>query len=815
MLPLASETFTNAASRASATFNANGTSGTNGAISATISFNASNNTYALTTPTGSISFGPGDIDTAQSSAGGVVYVKESGSRTDSLTVTRPGTSGRITYQYVGGAFWQRTTVGSNTASGSIDSLVYGVETPSGSVPRTGSANYLVDLVGAISTADNLFSLTGQGSTSVDFSTGQVLVVGVIDMVPLLGKSAQFDGSAQLSSTSGQFSGTMSFDDFGRFDGQLSGMLFGPHAEEIGASWSVKDSTGRVAVGALLGREGNDDFGNDSFSPDPINQLANSQTFDTEEAVLRFQFDDRIGYNQQVGDLTRISSKIDPLKIRYEEVTDSYSLLAAGIFGTYDNSSQSFTGLGPATQASWDRGTQSVRGVPLSYLRAREWTNADGINGTNDYRVSHHVYGMPTAQADLVRTGTAGYRIELSGMAADGAYRNPMRISGLGDLYVDLAAGRVSGYAPLEYREAGGLSGLFPVTVLGSWRYSAELAADKNAFAGTVEMDGLGTYLGTGSGKFYGPDADEVGGVFSTSETGGGAATGYFVGYRDDTVRDPSNNGVLPLADLPGQTNLAFKYRDDIQTVADIKNISFDPVGHTYRVSFQPFGMMNPPTNIVTFSDAERDSAASTGDIDLYRTAYLTYPTVVRKLSPNASVALSYASFAEISIQLYPANKYYDAIYYAVFGNQTIQMPRTGTASYGGLAMGSVEVQASSPSGWEYDIYNVLGTSGLSVNFGAGSFVLTIDGLGGDRVYAGANRPGHDTVLFPTMEFNGLISGASMSGSDVDRSFNGSFFGPNAEEFSGVFRTNNVKPASLNLDPNQLVTVTGVAAGKKN
>ncbi len=124
LTPLDSETFRNVAARGAASFGATGTTGTVSEITATISFNIANNSYTLTTPTGTISFGPGDIDNAQSSAGAVVYVKTAGNTTNSLTLTRPGTSGPITYTYVGSAFWQKTVVGQGTGRSTRSSMAY-------------------------------------------------------------------------------------------------------------------------------------------------------------------------------------------------------------------------------------------------------------------------------------------------------------------------------------------------------------------------------------------------------------------------------------------------------------------------------------------------------------------------------------------------------------------------------------------------------------------------------------------------------------------------------------------------------------------
>jgi hypothetical protein len=191
LAPLVSESFTNVASRAQGTVTTSGATNTSTqAITASISYNSGNQSYTLSTPNGSITFGPSDIDATQSSPGAVVYSKNGGK--DSLTLTKPGTSGPLTYKYVGGAFWQRSTQNSSTSLGvSIDSIVYGVETQPGNVPTSGKANYDIDLIGARTTTNDLIGLAGTGTAAVDFASGKILVVGDITIGSSFGTNSTF------------------------------------------------------------------------------------------------------------------------------------------------------------------------------------------------------------------------------------------------------------------------------------------------------------------------------------------------------------------------------------------------------------------------------------------------------------------------------------------------------------------------------------------------------------------------------------------------------------------------------------------------
>jgi len=97
----------------------NGTAGTTsgGPSTLSVSYDATSKDYTISVAGRSQTFAPGDINASKSSSSGAtVYIKTSGSTTDSLTLTNAGTSGALTYEYVGAGFWQRTVQGAGTVS---------------------------------------------------------------------------------------------------------------------------------------------------------------------------------------------------------------------------------------------------------------------------------------------------------------------------------------------------------------------------------------------------------------------------------------------------------------------------------------------------------------------------------------------------------------------------------------------------------------------------------------------------------------------------------------------------------------------------
>ena len=91
----------------------------------------------------------------------------------------PGTSGRFTFEYVGGGYWQRTSEGAAAIAGNLEAFAYGLPTSASAVPRTGQAVYSVDLLGAVTVPNNVQGFTGAGKLLVNFASGTISIRGSI------------------------------------------------------------------------------------------------------------------------------------------------------------------------------------------------------------------------------------------------------------------------------------------------------------------------------------------------------------------------------------------------------------------------------------------------------------------------------------------------------------------------------------------------------------------------------------------------------------------------------------------------------------
>ncbi|BCA60443.1 transferrin-binding protein-like solute binding protein [Sphingomonas sp. HMP6] len=203
------------------------------------------------------------------SATTVQYDVANGATTDSLTLTKPGTTGTLTYQYVGGGFWQRQVSGSSSVSGSFDAFTYGVTTPSTGMPRTGAAVYDIALIGTLATAFRLepIALAGSGAMTADFATGMASLSGPISGINTVSGITEFRsgfaGGGSIGTGNGAFAGTFTFFGMSGMIGELNGRFYGPSANEFGAVFTTRAGSsvgvsgpgGDVAVGAIIGRQG--------------------------------------------------------------------------------------------------------------------------------------------------------------------------------------------------------------------------------------------------------------------------------------------------------------------------------------------------------------------------------------------------------------------------------------------------------------------------------------------------------------------------------------------------------------------------------
>lgn len=173
----------------------------------------------------------------------------------------------------------------------------------------------------------------------------------------------------------------------------------------------------------------------------------------------------------------------------------------------------------------------VASQPFNYTQLGSWAqcSANCVTGTANGVLGYFVQGDATAPANIPTTGTATYSGAVVGTYTDAS----------GNLAVTNASmNSVSNFAArsISFSSSGttatpvisGIAAAAPTLDLtGTLTY----AAGQNLFAGIVNSGtGISTMTGTASGRFNGPAAEEVGGVYNLSGAGG-AHIGAFAGQR--------------------------------------------------------------------------------------------------------------------------------------------------------------------------------------------------------------------------------------------------------------------------------------------
>jgi hypothetical protein len=232
-----------------------------------------------------------------------------------------------------------------------------------------------------------------------------------------------------------------------------------------------------------------------------------------------------------GNLARATSTVvyDPATDTYT-VRDTGSLTTKSSFGPGNidagSSNATFTvykKVSGSTTETFRRLNQSAANplIVLSYVDYGQWRRATTSGSTTSVNDTYLVWGQRTPGASVPRTGSASYNTVLDGtfINKNGAYA----VSGTGTFGADFAAGTINySSAATGTPEAGGAAINF-----GTMTGSGSIAFNSAGFSGTGTTNGSG-YAMDVNGNFYGPAADEIGGVFRI-RGGGGNGTGAIVG----------------------------------------------------------------------------------------------------------------------------------------------------------------------------------------------------------------------------------------------------------------------------------------------
>ncbi|OJW69794.1 MAG: hypothetical protein BGO57_09615 [Sphingomonadales bacterium 63-6] len=527
--PLVSESFRNDAAGGAATFNKNGTQGSNSAkaSSAVIAYDSSSQRYTITNQGRSQSFGPGDKDASLSNSLIDVYVRKSGSSTDTLTLTRPGTSGPLRYKYVGAGFWQHTTEGASTISGSMDAFTYGVVTPAAAVPRSGQGNFTTDILGVIVSPYDLVSFSGDGVMKVRFDTGKIELNGRYSTIdPFTGQanpSAIYDGEATLDGSANSFSGTLSIFPLRN---SLQGRFYGPSAEEVGATF-VGSSDGYSITGTLTGRRAG------AGGNDGLLSIAGDQSFAwrtglytyPEIATASFGIVLDAGNKPAAVQTDVWAPSLDEVVVNFEK--GSYRFLqsnspmmdfsAADKVGGESNASytvyrkQEGQTLNELRVANPGAGNPTIA---LTYSSYGIWTTKTPQNGSSNVEVgkNYFTYGLLTDPSIFPVTGSASYKGIILGsgksITGEGNYYD---VSGTFGANVNFATLAITGSLNPIIRNSQTSQAL---SLPSSLSFNGQVSASSSSFAMGTPSLGAGDGGLTLAGFFYGPTANEMAGVLS-------------------------------------------------------------------------------------------------------------------------------------------------------------------------------------------------------------------------------------------------------------------------------------------------------------
>ena len=214
------------------------------------------------------------------------------------------------------------------------------------------------------------------------------------------------------------------------------------------------------------------------------------------------------------------------KVVYDPVADTYTVRDTGSLTTTSTFGPANVNAGASsatfTVFSKNGGTETFRllnqsAVALTYVDYGEWRRSSTANGTTSVNDTFLVFGSKTPASAVPRTGTGTYSTMYDGNFIDknGAHA----LGGTGSMTADFGADSLSYTATITGVPAGTLA----FAGSGSINFAASSFTTTNSTSG---------YTLSQFGNFYGPAADEVGGLFRlTGAPGQGMGQGAFVGHH--------------------------------------------------------------------------------------------------------------------------------------------------------------------------------------------------------------------------------------------------------------------------------------------
>lgn len=220
----------------------------------TVAYTASSDSYTLTAPDGTAAtFSPNNLYQAATTPNTVQYIKSSGSGSgevdDNLVIGTATVKGvALSYTMVGE--WVHATPNGIA----IWLATGGVPTLASDVPKTGTANYTVEVNGSAQAGGTSYSIqptNSSGTFSANFGAGTVATSLTLVGTPSVAgfgtvtQFGTFNGTGTITAGGPGFTGTFST---GSGSSLFTGNFNGPQAAEVGYSWAI--NTGSLAAAGI-------------------------------------------------------------------------------------------------------------------------------------------------------------------------------------------------------------------------------------------------------------------------------------------------------------------------------------------------------------------------------------------------------------------------------------------------------------------------------------------------------------------------------------------------------------------------------------
>ncbi|KPL68596.1 hypothetical protein SZ64_11060 [Erythrobacter sp. SG61-1L] len=508
-------------------------------------------------------------------------------------------------------------------------------------------------------------------------------------------------------------------------------------------------------------------------------------------------------------LTSSSTSRSGLTIDYDASAKSYRLSGGGKTTTFLQSDidQANSGGGVVlmvkengdTIQTLSRVDNSAPVASTRYVTSALWQYVVENSSSVDYSVSVATYGVETPNASLPRTGAADYAILVNGVLL---YGQPWAYGGSGNLTVDFATGKLAGDGKMyEFDPVGG-------TKSGDYDFflTATLSGSGNSFSGEFGYNYFEAMRGTIAGRFYGPNADEVGATWEVRPQSNSTAVG--VGAITGVKSGNSSAAFAKLADLTGRFDLPSTFANSGY---------YGPKGMRFDLDAKTYGIIGPAGNVVqTFRAADRFSDPDFAAFDSFSSSNDDVLRMFKWGDANPEVKLTYSSFAiyEHDTPDVPSTRQSDYIVYGLFTQPNL-LPHTGSATY----RGSIYGNASDTNGKDANLYALSGQGTFTVDFSSGSI------SGGLSSVVGRDADTNATKNFGNFTGYGSLDSANRSiftlsmdyNHDIVRplagSMRGGLFGPGATEMVGAFGITWQAPDATNTWDFPYYSVNGVFVGK--